>query len=75
MSDFPRIIFDRYHLTDYDISSDPIYLGYLDKDGQWFIKEINKASGTIRFDKGDAGYAAGWTGRAGLTYQYFNLEF
>ena len=75
MSDFPRIIFDRYHLTDYDISSDPVYLGFLDKDGQWYIQEINKASAAIRFDRGDSGYAANWTGRTGLTYTYFDTVF
>ncbi len=75
MGDFPRRVFDRYQLTDYDDTSDPIYLGFLDKDGGWYIKEINEANGTVRFDKGTSDYSTNWTGRTSLTYNYFDVEF
>jgi hypothetical protein len=32
------------------------------------IKQLNVAAGTFYYSAGATGYAAAWTGRAGLTY-------
>ncbi len=65
----------HYQASDIDESGDPAYYGFLDKDGNWYIMEANAGSGTYRYEKGSSGYAAAWTGKAGLTYGYFDAEF
>ena len=54
-----------------------VYRGYLDKDGNWFIvkETITADSRTYRYKKGTSDYTTNWTGRAGLTYNYFDTEF
>ena len=36
----------KYRFSDMDVSSDPMYVGYVDPDGAWYIMEFNNASGT-----------------------------
>jgi hypothetical protein len=62
--------FKEYEFTDIG-GTDPMYIGYTAKGGNWFIKKYSKSAGTMRFFKGDSGYTTAWTGRAGLTYDYF----
>jgi len=57
-----------------DVASNPMYFGYLDTDGKWYIKKLDTTSGTL-FCKGDSDYATNWTNRVSLTYQLFNLVF
>jgi len=65
----------QYSISDIDDSGDPAYYGFLDKDGGWYILEENVANGTYRYDSGTSDYSTNWTGRAGLAYQLFSLEF
>ncbi len=65
----------NYVMSNYDVASNPTYLGYLDKDGNWFIKRINTTTGVIDFDSGTSAYSTSWTNRASLSYQAFNVEF
>ena len=65
----------HYHCNDIDDVGDPMYFGYTDKSGNWYILEYNDTNGTLRYEVGTVGYAANWTGRAGLTYGYFAAEF
>jgi hypothetical protein len=58
-----------------DVSSDPMYVGYVDPDGAWYIMEFNNASGTARYVKGSSGYTTAWTNRAAQTYGYYNAVF
>lgn len=61
-----------YEISDQDAGSDPKYYGYLAYNGAWIIQEFNVAAGTFRYKSGTSLYAANWTGRAGLSYGYFN---
>ena len=70
-------IFDvqKYRFSDMDVSGDPLYVGYVDPDGAWYIMEFNNASGTARYVKGSSGYTTAWTNRAAQTYGYYNAVF
>jgi hypothetical protein len=63
-------ILSAYKITDID---DTGYYGYLKADGSWYIMQEN--SGAYRYIKGDSDYSTAWTGRAGLSYDYFNQVF
>ena len=65
----------KYRFSDMDVSSDPMYVGYVDPDGAWYIMEFNNASGTARYVKGSSGYTTAWTNRAIQSYGYYNEVF
>lgn len=66
-----------YFISDKDDDVSPNYYGFVDKDGNWYIlKEIISAGNdTYRYIKGVSEYTTNWTGRAGLTYDYFYNTF
>lgn len=65
---------DGYNITEIDDSGVDSYYGFVNKDGAWFIqKELS--SGAYRYIKGASDFATSWTGRVGLTYDYFNSIF
>jgi len=64
---------DGYNITEIDDSGSPAYYGFVDKDGNWYITE--EVSGTYLYFKGSTNFSASWTGRAGLSYNYFDLIF
>jgi len=72
---FNRQLVSGYQPSDTDTSSDPKYYGFLAADGSWYIMEENTANGTFRYIRGTSGYTTNWTGRAALTYGYFNAMF
>lgn len=53
------------------------YYGFVDSDGNWYImREVPTGSVTEDdFIRGTTNFATNWTGRAGLSYQKFNLVF
>jgi len=57
-----------------DTAANPYYFGYLDIDGNWYIKKLDTTSGTT-YVKGASSYATNWTNRASLTYGEFNDIF
>jgi hypothetical protein len=63
-----RAPLDGFLLTNLDTAADPYYFGYAATSGAWVIKQLNVAAGTFYYSAGATGYAAAWTGRAGLTY-------
>jgi len=65
----------KYRFSDMDTSSDPMYFGYIDPDGLWYIAELNEASGTMRYVKGAGSYATAWTNRAIQSYGYYDAVF
>lgn len=65
---------DGYKITDIDDSS-PAYYGFVNKDGAWFIQKEDTATGAYRYVKGTSSYSTNWTGRAGLSYDYFDNVF
>ena len=64
---------DSYVASDIDESGATKYYGFLSRSGAWYIQEVTDT--TIRYAKGVSGYVAGFTGRAGLTYDYFDVVF
>lgn len=65
----------QYQMANYDTSSDPQYVGYLDKDGNWYIKKITDSTGVVEYVKGASGYATAWTNRASQSYDTFDAIF
>jgi len=53
------------------------HFGFLDHDGNWYIQEQVVTGNDIswRYAKGSSDYTTNWAGRAGLTYNYYNVEF
>lgn len=64
----------EYHINDTDDAAIPKYYGFEDKGGNWYIMRESPL-GAFRYTKGSGGYSASWTGRAGLTYDYFSVIF
>ena len=63
---------DGYRISEVDDSS-PAYYGFTNKDGAWFI--MREASGVYRYVKGASSFSTNWTGRAGLSYDYYHNIF
>ena len=66
-------ITSKYKITDIDDSGTTKYFGFTDKDGNWFIMSLTTTE--ARYIKGTSGYTTNWTGRTGLTYDYFYNVF
>lgn len=64
---------DGYNISQIDDSA-PAYYGFTNKDGAWFIMQED-SSGTYRYAKGASSFPTNWTGRAGLSYDYFHNVF
>lgn len=64
-----------YKLSDMATGSDPSYFGYVDAAGNWYIMKLTDSTGQARYVKGASGYTTAWTGRAGLTYGYYDAIF
>ena len=66
----------HYKLARLPVPGDTLtYLGYLDKDGNWYITEIDETNGTMKYVKGTSGFTTAWSNRASNTYQDFNQVF
>ena len=65
----------QYKLSDYDVTSDPLYLGFIDSEGRWYIKEINTTNETLRYTAGTTDYSTNFINRASLTYDRLNEVF
>lgn len=66
----------NYKLARLPVTGDTlIYLGYLDKDGNWYITEIDEDNGTQKYVKGTSGFTTAWSNRASNTYLDFDSIF
>ncbi len=66
----------RYKLARLPVPGDTLtYLGYLDKDGNWYIIEIDETNGTQKYVKGSSGFTTAWSSRAAQAYEEFNQVF
>jgi len=66
----------KYHPSDEQINYPGIsYWGYLDKDGNWYIRRDDTPNGTFRYIQGANNYKANWANRANLNYDYFDEVF
>ena len=62
-----------YVASDITTAGDPLYYGFLRSDGAWYI--MKETGGTYRFIKGASDYTTNWTGRAGLSFGYYDAIF
>lgn len=65
---------DGYTIAQLDDSTSTTYYGYLNKDSAWYILKED-SSGNYRYCKGSSSFSTNWTGRAALTYDYFDAIF
>lgn len=67
----------NYKISDIDDDASPNYYGFIDKDGNWYIikETISAGNNTYRYIKGSSDYTTNWTGRAGLSYNYYYTIF
>lgn len=65
---------DGYEITNIDDASTPAYYGFVKSTGAWYIMEEG-ATGAYRYAKGASSFSTNWTGRALLSYDYFNNVF
>lgn len=66
----------HYKLARLPVTGDTlIYLGYLNKDGGWYITEIDETAGTQKYVKGDSDIGTAWSNRTSQIYQDFNQIF
>jgi hypothetical protein len=72
---FFNSLLEHYHVSDMDTATDPKYFGYLGKDSNWYILQLDETNGTLRYVKGIDDYTTNWTNRASLTYDYFDDVF
>jgi len=63
-----------YKVSDVDEAGNPKYYGFIRADGGWYVMQ-NTGGTTFRYAAGGSGYAAAWTGRAALSYGYFDSIF
>ena len=62
-----------YMAHDIDKANDTKYYGMVNNMGGWYIIQEITSAGTFRYTVGKSNYSTGWTGRAALTYNYWNL--
>lgn len=65
---------DGYTITEVDDSTTPSYYGFVHKTGAWYITKEDSA-GAYRYAKGASSFSTNWTGRALLSYDYFDAVF
>jgi hypothetical protein len=71
----PADVLNGYELSGIDLDSDPIYLGYENADGAWYIKRINFTTKRSQYFAGTTDFETSWTAKAGLAYGNFNSIF
>jgi hypothetical protein len=68
----------KYRISDVDDVAAVKYYGFLDPAGNWYImkEDTSVSPKTYRYFRGTTGgYLAGWAGRAGLAYDYYDVIF
>jgi uncharacterized protein YqkB len=65
----------HYKDANLDISGTPMYFGYLDKIGNWYIKQLNLSTGVVGYIKDSVGYPSAWSSKESLTYLPFDQVF
>ncbi len=66
-----------YRPCDIDETASPFYYGLTKASGEWYIMQETKTGSVsaYRYIKGENDYATNWTGKAGLSYDYFYTVF
>ena len=65
---------DGYTITEVDDSGNTSYYGFVHQNGAWYITKED-SSGSYRYAKGASLFSTNWTGRALLSYDYFDNVF
>jgi hypothetical protein len=68
-------LLDRFRISDIDDAGDTKYFGNLAMNGEWYILREDTVAKQYRYARGQGGFAAAFTGRAGLSYDYFDVVF
>ena len=67
----------KYQITHLDTTGDIKYFGYLDKNSNWYIRQLTASKGL--YAKGSSNYLDNWDGNGKyigtLTFDYFNNVF
>ena len=64
-----------YNIADKDDVGATKYFGFTGRTGNWYILRENTTNQTYRYVKGSSGYTTNWTGRAALSFDYYNEVF
>jgi hypothetical protein len=78
VDDIEQYILDtlgHYKMDDFDVASDPKYVGYQDKGGNYYIVRYNIGTPAVDYTKGTTGYSTAWTNRASESYSDFASTF
>lgn len=62
-------------ISDIDDAASPNYYGFLGSAGEWYILKEDTTAKTYRYCRGTSDYTTAWTGRVGLSYDYYNVVF
>jgi hypothetical protein len=65
----------QHFMDDFDVSGNPIYVGYQRKDGEYYIQRFNTTTGAVDYTAGSSNYSTAWTNRASETYADFATTF
>ena len=65
---------DGYQVTEIEEDSDT-FVGFTNKNGQWFIMKEDSQAGSFRYTKGDSNFPKHWSNRENLKYDYFYNVF
>lgn len=68
-------LLDRFRISDVDDAGDTRYFGHLAMNSEWYILREDSVAKTFRYARGQGAYTTAWTGRAGLSYDYFDVVF
>ena len=78
VDDIEQYILDtlgHYKMDDFDVSSDPKYVGYQDKAGNYYIARYGIGTPAVDYTKGASGYSTAWTNRASESYSDYASTF
>lgn len=78
VDDIEELIDDQlngYKIDDFDLSGDPVYVGYQDKTGRYYIRRITISTGAVDYTAGASGYSTAWTNRVTESYSDFATTF
>jgi hypothetical protein len=68
-------LLDRFRISDIDDAGDTKYYGNLAMNGEWYVMREDTVAKTYRYTRGQGSYPTAWTGRAALSYDYFDVVF
>jgi len=70
-------ISSKYKISDIDDAGAVQYYGFVDRNGEWFIMELDTSASpkTFRYANGTNDYSTNWGVRSLLSYNYYDNVF